>query len=197
MAARSLPVAGEPTYVEAGYVDDGYQFIDGQVVPLDAGDIAYTVPVDAPNDDGVHFPLSYRQAILVNTTHGSADAQAAAISALAEPPVTGFSGPTGTQEQIDAIVNRSTEVPRQIEELLKANSVWQEIKFRNLDTGPFETRLRDRAHPARVAAGHQSGGGLPLREYTRTGSSARSREAASPIRPASLIRRGRRPRTRS
>ena len=124
-----LPVAGEPTYVETGYVDDGYQFNDGQIVPLDAGDIAYTVPVDAPNDDGLHFPLSYGQAILVNTTHGSKDDQAAAISALAVPPVTGFSGPTGTQEQIDAIVNRSTEVPRQIEELLKANSVWQEIKL--------------------------------------------------------------------
>ena len=58
MAARSARVAGEPTYVEAGYVDDGYQFIDGQIVPLDAGDIGYTVPVDAPNDDGVHFPLT-------------------------------------------------------------------------------------------------------------------------------------------
>ena len=67
-----LPVAGEPTYVEPGYVEDGYQFVDEQVVPLDAGDIAYTVPVDAPNDDGVHFPLTYGQAILVNTTHGSA-----------------------------------------------------------------------------------------------------------------------------
>ena len=148
-----LPVAGEPTYVEAGYVDDGYQFIDGQVVPLDAGDIAYTVPVDAPNDDGVHFPLSYGQAILLNTTHGSKDDQAAAISALAEPPVTGFSGPTGTQEQIDAIVNRSTEVPRQIEELLKANSVWQEIKLRNLDTGPFETAYEIELTPLELPQG--------------------------------------------
>ena len=75
------------------------------------------------------FPLTYDQAILVNTTHGSAGAQAVVITALAAPSVTGFSGPTGTQEQIDAIVNRSTEVPRQIEDLVKANSVWQEIKF--------------------------------------------------------------------
>jgi hypothetical protein len=133
------PVRGEPSYVEAGYVDDGYQFVDGQMVPLDAGDVAYTMPIDAPNDDGVHFPLNYGQTVLTDTMHGSKDAQAVAISALAAPPVTGFSGPTGTQEQIDAIVNRSTEIPRQIEDLLKANSVWQEIKLRNLDTGPFET----------------------------------------------------------
>ena len=97
------------------------------------------VPIDAPNDDGLHFPLTRRQAVLLNTTHGSADSQAVAIEALAQPPVTGFSGPRGTQEQVAAIVNRSTEVPRQIEELLKANSVWQEIKLRNLQTGPFET----------------------------------------------------------
>jgi len=148
-----LPVAGEPTYVEIGYVDDGYQFIDGEVVPLDAGDIAYTVPVDAPNDDGVHFPLTYSRAILVNATHGSADVQAAAINALAEAPVTVFSGPTGTQEQIDAIVNRSTEVPRQVEELLKANSVWQEIKLRNLDTGPFETAYEIELTPLELPLG--------------------------------------------
>lgn len=130
---------GEPTYVEAGYVGDGYQFMEGQVIALDAGDVGYTVPVDAPNDDGIHFPLTYRQAILVNETHGSADAQAAAIDGLAQSPVTGFSGPTGTQEQIDAILNRSTEVPRQIENMLKQNSIWQEIKFKNLETGPFES----------------------------------------------------------
>ena len=113
-------VTGEPAYVDTGYVDEGYQFMDGQIVALDAGDVGYTVPVDAPNDDGIHFPLTYRQAILVNETHGLADAQAAAIDGLAQSPVTGFSGPTGTQEQIDAILNRSTEVPRQIENMLKA-----------------------------------------------------------------------------
>jgi len=133
------PVAGEPTYVDAGYVEGGYQFMEGQIVVIDAGGVGYTVPVDAPNDDGIHFPLTYGQAILVDETHGSAELQAAAIGALAQAPVTGFSGPTGTQEQIDAIVNRSTEVPKQIEALLKQNSVWQEIKLRNLDTGPFET----------------------------------------------------------
>jgi hypothetical protein len=131
-------VPGAPTYVESGYVDDGYQIKDGTMVVLDAGDVGYAIPIDAPNDDGLHFPLTKRQAVLLNTTHGSADAQAAAIETLAQAPVTGFSGPRGTQEQIAAIGNRSTEVPKQLEEMLKANSVWQEIKLRNLQTGPFE-----------------------------------------------------------
>ena len=146
-------VPGEPAYVDTGYVDEGYQFMDGQIVALDAGDVGYTVPVDAPNDDGIHFPLTYRQAILVNETHGSADAQAAAIDGLAQSPVTGFSGPTGTQEQIDAILNRSTEVPRQIENMLKANSVWQEIKFRNLETGPFESAYEIELTPLELPQG--------------------------------------------
>ena len=50
-------------------------------------------------------------------------------------------------------MNRSTEVPRQIEELLKANSVWQEIKLRNLDTGPFETAYEIELTPLELPLG--------------------------------------------
>lgn len=129
---------GEPTYVEGDYVEDGYQFMEGQIVALDAGDLGYAVPADAPNDDGIHFPLGRRQAVLTNSTHGSAAAQRAAIEALGVSPA-GFSGSRGAQEQADAILDRSTEMPRLIENMLKTNSVWQEIKLRNLNTGPFES----------------------------------------------------------
>lgn len=132
-------VPGVPSYVDAGYVSDGYQFNVGQTVALDAADVAYSVPIDAPNDDGLQFPLTRSQAVLLSVTHGSADAQAAAIAAISQAPATGFSGPRGTQEQIDAIIDRATVAPRQLDELLKTNSVWQEIKLRNLQTGPFET----------------------------------------------------------
>ena len=117
--------------------------MDGQIVVLDAGDVGYTVPVDAPNDDGIHFPLTYGQAILVNETHGSADAQAAAIEALAQAPVTGFSGPTGTQEQIDAIVNRSTEVPKQIEAVLKTEQRLAGDQVQEPGYRPVRDRVRD------------------------------------------------------
>jgi hypothetical protein len=136
-SVASIP--GDPSYVDAGYVGDEYQFNFGQTVALDAGDVAYSVPIDAPNDDGLHFPLTRRQAILTNVTRGSAAAQAAAIGAVAQVPATGFSGPRGTQEQIAAFIDRATVAPRQVEELLKTNSVWQEVKLRNLQTGPFET----------------------------------------------------------
>ena len=48
---------GEPTYVEDGYVDDGYQFREDQIEVVGAGDVGYVVPADNPNDDGLVFPL--------------------------------------------------------------------------------------------------------------------------------------------
>lgn len=50
--------AGTPTYVADGYVDVGYQFYVNQTVLIGTSDIAYTVPVDEPNDDGIVFPIT-------------------------------------------------------------------------------------------------------------------------------------------
>jgi hypothetical protein len=49
--------AGEPTYVTDGYVGADYQFYQDQIQVLPAGDVGYSVPLDAPNDDGLVFPL--------------------------------------------------------------------------------------------------------------------------------------------
>ncbi len=52
-----VEIGGTPTYADEGYVDLGYQFYQGQIEVLPAGDIGYTVPIDTPNDDGLVFPL--------------------------------------------------------------------------------------------------------------------------------------------
>lgn len=57
--------AGTPSYVVADYVVLGYQFYIGQVVAIGATDVAYTVPADIPNDDGLVFPLGLGSAFLV------------------------------------------------------------------------------------------------------------------------------------
>jgi hypothetical protein len=49
---------GVPTYVIDDYVSTGYQFYANQVEVLPASDIGYTVPIDAPDDDGLVFPLT-------------------------------------------------------------------------------------------------------------------------------------------
>jgi hypothetical protein len=51
-------IGGTPAYVDEGYVGLGYQFYQGQIEVLPAGDIGYTVPIDTPNDDGLSFPLN-------------------------------------------------------------------------------------------------------------------------------------------
>lgn len=48
---------GTESYVNAGYVNNGYQFYTNQVTVAAAGDIAYTVPGGPPQDDGLVFPL--------------------------------------------------------------------------------------------------------------------------------------------
>lgn len=48
---------GDPSYVNDGYLNSGYQFYTNQVNVLVAGDVAYTVPGGPPVDDGLSFPL--------------------------------------------------------------------------------------------------------------------------------------------
>ena len=50
-------IPGDPTYVADDYVGAGYQFYADQIQVLPAGDVGYSVPLDAPNDDGLVFPL--------------------------------------------------------------------------------------------------------------------------------------------
>jgi hypothetical protein len=100
--------------------------------------VGYTVPVDAPNDDGLTFPLAYSQAVLVNEVHGSAAQQAVILQELADSfTVPDLSGVRGTPEEIAAILNRATDMPKQVDDALKDNSVWLELKLKNVNSGPF------------------------------------------------------------
>lgn len=49
---------GTPDYVNAGYVDQPYQSVTGEVVAVGVGDLGYTPPVAVNGDDGLRFPLS-------------------------------------------------------------------------------------------------------------------------------------------
>ena len=46
---------GTPTYVEDGYVENGYQFREGFTVMPIPGEITYVPPADPAQDDGVNF----------------------------------------------------------------------------------------------------------------------------------------------
>ena len=76
-------VDGDPSYVDDDYVENDYQAHDGHVVVLGAGDVGYSVPVDAVNDDGLDLLGGLRASDVISdfaVVNGAA-AQAGAISA--------------------------------------------------------------------------------------------------------------------
>lgn len=82
-------VSGTGNYFEPGYIAQGY-FVseNGDRVDLVAGqDIGYSRPVDAPDDDGITFPLTYDKAVISAGFSGpSVDDQIAAVIAAVGNP---------------------------------------------------------------------------------------------------------------
>lgn len=63
-------VDGDPVYVDPGYVNDGYQDADGEVVVPFAGDLGFTLGFYSPNDDGANLhgisPFTHLTSLTVN-----------------------------------------------------------------------------------------------------------------------------------
>lgn len=75
--------AGTSDYAASDYADTDWQEHIGAVVAVASGDIGYSPPLDVPNDDGIVFPVSKSDVVLVETVHGSlAEQGAAALSAM-------------------------------------------------------------------------------------------------------------------
>ncbi len=66
------PAIGTADYIETDYIENGYYEHVGAIIQVTTGpgDIGYTPPVDGPNDDGLVFPLTKAQAVLVDQTFG-------------------------------------------------------------------------------------------------------------------------------
>lgn len=79
------PVAGSPTYCELAYCGSDYQALSNSINLIGTSDVGYTLPVPAPNDDGLDFlrGLSNTEAILSCTIANKAWQQAAILSSVA------------------------------------------------------------------------------------------------------------------
>lgn len=116
------PVVGTPNYVNTGYVNVGYQTYSDQIVVLAGGDVGYTIPIDAPNDDGIEFQggvikgdvVTYYQVHNPYTTQG--------------PGIVAHIGGATTADAREAAQNYLKTIPTQVE-----------IHLKPLDGGPFET----------------------------------------------------------
>jgi len=127
---------GEPTYAAEGYMAAGYQAYANREIALPASDVSYAPPIDAPNDDGLTFPLSKRQAVVREQVHGSAEVQADAIRASFPIDVeVNNAQPQNVNEQnrIAALQSQTTT------EILKNNSVWYDLELKPVAGMSFET----------------------------------------------------------
>ena len=80
--------AGDPDYVDPGYVDAYQQYDDVTVVLPNTTDLGYAPPVYTVSDDGLTFPLTRDMVVAVDQFHvnetGIAGAALGSIKAAAQ-----------------------------------------------------------------------------------------------------------------
>lgn len=105
-ATTVSPSAGTADYIDDDYIEDGYFEHIGEVIQVASGpgDIGYTPPSDAVNDDGLVFPLTYSSAVLFDAMIGdpNPDLTSALVADTAPVPLdatASFVGMPANQEQ--------------------------------------------------------------------------------------------------
>lgn len=59
---------GTNDYIDDDYIEPGYYHASGTMIAIGAGDVAYSIPLDAANDDGLVFPLTRGQVVVSEVT---------------------------------------------------------------------------------------------------------------------------------
>jgi hypothetical protein len=137
-------VEGDPSYVAAGYVDDGYQWFDNATIVLPGTtDLGYAPPAYTVVDDGLTFPLTRDMITAIDVWHEGADVSEAALTAmadaanLAQQPLSRLDGLT----PLDAQYRRQQQITllqaNSLPKMLKENPSWQEFQFKPVNGGPF------------------------------------------------------------
>lgn len=127
---------GEPTYVDEDYVESDYQIYENNIVLLPSGtDVSYTPPVYQVTDDGLVFPLTYDQVVLVNEIRGNTTAQMNAIQAALSSLQTQQQGNTGTNPFAFSLP--PTPNIQSITAAVKAHQVWLELQLKPVNPGSF------------------------------------------------------------
>lgn len=125
--------AGLASYVDNGYVDVGYQYYDGALIPVGIGDVAYTPPTAPTNDAGMVFPLTKDQVVLVEAVRGTQAAQEAAIAAVM-PTIVQAANLDATQNKTldqQVLANQLSKIT--IQSTLEDVSVWYDLQLKAVD----------------------------------------------------------------
>lgn len=133
-------VEGTPSYVDDDYVESDYQFYVGATIlvsPSD-GDLSYTMPQYRVVDDGLVFPLTRDQVVVVFEQRGDADAQAQAVRSAIEQTSSWYQiqhnvGDPAELFQFSRQMTSSSGVGTAVDQ----HPVWVEFQIKPVNSGPF------------------------------------------------------------
>jgi hypothetical protein len=142
-------VQGEPEYCDDDYCDDDYQFFEGAVVLLPTGsDLSYAAPAYTVADDGLVFPLTRSQVVVVDEVRGSFTDQALAIGGALKSMATAANivpqfGGTGSPFDAVYAANQRKKLlaANSIDQAVQDHPVWIEYQFKPVNSGPFHVVL--------------------------------------------------------
>lgn len=129
--------AGVETYVEAGYVDAGYQYNSGTSVPIGIGDVAYSLPAAATNPDGFIFPLTADQVVLRAEPFGSLADQKAILEAAIPDVLDALSSGNSATGSIDEQQAAAQNFQAQLGTIFEDHGVGLDFQLRSVDSASF------------------------------------------------------------
>lgn len=132
-------VDGDPLYVDAGYVATDYQLYENVTTVLPTlTDLSYEPPLHVSIDDGLTFPLTRSQIVLVDRFHaGEGGVADAALKAMKDAAILAQQ-PTGSLQQgYENALRGQLLGANSLDKLLKENPSWQEFQFKPVNSGPF------------------------------------------------------------
>lgn len=134
LGAAVEAVGGDPTYVDADVLGPETQVFDNRVVVLGTGDLGFSRPVDAADDDGVSFPLSRDQAVVRYQVVTGTVSQADAVTAASSPRAFPTNAIRSTPELLDGAQQQAVIT----NDVFKDAGIWVELELKPLTNGPFE-----------------------------------------------------------
>ncbi len=132
---------GQPTYCD-GYCQ-GYRYSTNQINALPSSDVGYTVPADGADDDGLIFPLTKSQVVVVEAGRGSTPDQLSAIYGVLPIIVAAArlgsvpGGPSLAQQEEIAFLSRFT-----VETALGGHAIWYDLQLKPVVNGPFQAEYQ-------------------------------------------------------
>jgi hypothetical protein len=146
--------AGEGDYADSDLFEPGVQEMIGAITGISTGDVGYSPPLDAPNDDGITFPLSKLDAVITEEVHGTAEAQVPGImnafraqaAAAQEEQSSGVvvgGGNSGIEIQTSNNVTDSRKeaakaAAQELSNVFAENPVWYELALKPMIGQAFE-----------------------------------------------------------